>query len=307
MKTVASFEQRNGFQQAIVFLAVVAVLLMSVATTSAETTWPHTVLSQDGTPISYEVHGAGDPTLVFVHGWSCDARYWRYQVPYFSQDHQVVVIDLGGHGHSGLDRERYTMEAFGQDVEAVVRTVGAEQLILIGHSMGGPVIANAARLMPQRVVGLVGVDTYQNVEQEMNREAMEEWLDPFRTDYREATGQFVARMFVPETDEKLRNWVIADMSAAPPRVALSAMEQMLTDYLTGAAAATFDGLEIPVVTINADLWPTDIEANRRHMHSFDVIIMEGTDHFLHMARSDTFNRKLELVIRKFARVAERDD
>jgi hypothetical protein len=56
----------------------------------AQTAWPHIVLSGDGTPISYEVHGAGEPTLVFVHGKSCDARYWRAQAPYFSRKHRVA-------------------------------------------------------------------------------------------------------------------------------------------------------------------------------------------------------------------------
>ena len=32
------------------------------------------VASADGTPIAYEVHGDGEPTLILVHGWSCDAR-----------------------------------------------------------------------------------------------------------------------------------------------------------------------------------------------------------------------------------------
>ena len=41
--------------------------------------------SKDGTPISYEIYGNGEPTLVFVHGWSCDARYWRAQLPHFSK------------------------------------------------------------------------------------------------------------------------------------------------------------------------------------------------------------------------------
>ena len=63
--------------------------------------------SADGTPIAYEVRGAGEPTLVFVHGWSCDARYWREQVPEFAKRHKVVTLDLAGHGHSGAGRWRW--------------------------------------------------------------------------------------------------------------------------------------------------------------------------------------------------------
>ena len=74
--------------------------------------WPKVVPSQDGTPISYEASGAKEPTLVFVHGWSCDARYRRAQAAYFSKRHRVVTLDLAAHGHSGMGRSRYTMEFF---------------------------------------------------------------------------------------------------------------------------------------------------------------------------------------------------
>jgi pimeloyl-ACP methyl ester carboxylesterase len=90
--------------------------------------------SPDGEPIAYSVKGKGDITLVFVHGWSCDSRYWREQVPFFAKNYRVVTVDLAGHGHSGLGREIYTMQAFGNDVKAVVEKVGAKRVILIGSA-----------------------------------------------------------------------------------------------------------------------------------------------------------------------------
>lgn len=279
----------------IVFQFVAGLVLLAGAA-QADSDWPRVVHSEDGTPISYEVHGSGEPTLVFVHGWSCDLRYWRTQVPHFSRNHQVVTVDLAGHGQSGLQRESYSTAAFGEDVRAVIEAVGSDDVVLIGHSMGGPVIAQTARLLPDRVRGLIGVDTFLNLGQEMTQEGLEEWLAPLKSDFRKGTSEFVAGMFVPETDEDLRDWVISDMSAAPPNVALSAMELMLDDGMTGEARKVFDGLDIPVVAINADLWPTDAEANRSYMHSFDAVIMEGTDHFLHMAQPEQFNAHLAEVI-----------
>ncbi len=272
------------------------VVLLSSGMASADLQWPRVVESADGVPISYEVAGQGEPTLLFIHGWSCDARYWRAQVPHFSSDHQVVSIDLAGHGHSGLEREDYTMSAFAQDVKAVVEALETEQVILVGHSMGGPVSVAAAKLMPERVVGIIGVDTFQNVGQEMGQEEVDAWMAPLREDFRHGSRQFVSDMFIDRTDASLRDWVIADMSAAPPDVALSAMNNMLSDATSGDALAAFSGLELPIVAINADIWPTDIEANRQHQPRFDAVIIENTDHFLHMAEPEPFNRELEQVI-----------
>ncbi|MDD5747156.1 MAG: alpha/beta hydrolase, partial [Candidatus Omnitrophica bacterium] len=123
-----------------------------------------TATSADGTAINYYEHGQKGPVLVFVHGWSCDASYWKEQVEYFKHKYHMVLTDLAGHGRSGSERENYTIEAYGQDVKAVVESIGAEKVILIGHSMGALVIAHAARLMPEKVIGLIAVDDLQNVE-----------------------------------------------------------------------------------------------------------------------------------------------
>ncbi|MCM8922155.1 MAG: alpha/beta hydrolase, partial [Candidatus Thiodiazotropha sp.] len=70
------------------------------------------------------------------------------------------------------------MRAFGEDVRAVVEATESEQVILIGHSMGGAVIAEAAHLMPKRVKGLIGVDTLGNVEYPMTAEEYEQMAAP---------------------------------------------------------------------------------------------------------------------------------
>ena len=97
-------------------------------------------ISFDGIPISYRVHGNGSPALIFIHGWSCDQSYWDKQVPYFARKYKVVKIDLVGHGDSGLGRKNWTIIAFAEDVAAVVNKLDLDQCVLVGHSMGGPVI-----------------------------------------------------------------------------------------------------------------------------------------------------------------------
>jgi hypothetical protein len=91
------------------------------------------------------------------------------------------------------------------------------------------------------------------------------------------------------------------MSAAPPAVALSAMSNLMSQYITREAAKIFDELRIPVITVNGDMWPVNYEANRRHMVSFDAIVLKGADHFLMLNRPEQFNRALEKAISKILR------
>lgn len=282
------------------FLALVLLLLWGSGQ-PAEAGWPQVTRSQDNTPISYEVSGSGEPTLVFVHGWSCDARYWRYQVDQFAKKYRVVVLDLAGHGHSGMERATYSMRAFGEDVQAVVAAVTKGKVILIGHSMGGSVIAEAARLLPEQVIGLIGVDTLDNIETPLTREMMEQMMAPFIDNFALETRQFVGNMLRPETDHGVRSWILADMASAPPAVAMSAFEEMMDQYITGEAAQIFEQIHVPVICVNGDLWPIDFAANRRHMLSFDAIVIPKADHFLMLDKPYVFNQALEQAIHRIMR------
>src|SRR6185295_6741260 len=105
-------------------------LLLAAASAVAST-----VPSADGVPIRYETSGSGSPAVVFVHGWSCDRRYWDAQVRHFARKHQVVSVDLAGHGESGRERSQWSIPAFAADVKAVADALHLERMVLVGHSM----------------------------------------------------------------------------------------------------------------------------------------------------------------------------
>jgi pimeloyl-ACP methyl ester carboxylesterase len=115
-------------------------------------------------------------------------------------------------------------------------------------------------------------------------------------DFQTGSRQFVGGMISPQTDLELREWILSDMAAAPPSVALSAMTEMMTQYITGEAGKVFEQIRIPVVTVNGDMWPINYEANRRHMLSYDAIVLKKADHFLMMDRPEEFNSALEKAI-----------
>ena len=248
--------------------------------------------SADGIPIRYEVRGAGAPAMVFVHGWSCDRGYWKSQLEHFAKKYRVVAIDLAGHGESGLGRKAWTMPAFGDDVVAVVEQLGLEQVVLIGHSMGGDVIVPAARRMPARVRGLVWVDTYRTLGSPRTRDEVDKFLAPLRADFVTTTRQLVRSMFRPGSDTALVERVAADMSAAPPQVALGAVEEAIT--FDRAIMEHLPAVKAPVVALNADHQPTDVEALQ--LHGVETVVMSGVGHFLMMEDPERFNRILEDVV-----------
>ncbi|MCG8533345.1 MAG: alpha/beta hydrolase [Desulfovibrionales bacterium] len=236
--------------------------------------------------------------MVLIHGWNCNGRYWKFQIPYLSTRHRVIVLDLAGHGRSGMGRREYTMESFGQDVLAVVRAVGPPRVILVGHSMGGSVAAEAARLMPERVEGIIGIDTLENVEAPMTITARDEMLAPLKADFPSGCRSFVQAMISPNTDSEMAQWIMDDISSAPPWVAVNSITHYFNQYIDGSAARVFDDLSIPVVVVRGDRWPVDYEANRRRMAFFDTITIRGADHFLMLTRPEECNHALKKAIKK---------
>jgi pimeloyl-ACP methyl ester carboxylesterase len=164
--------------------------------------------SRDGIPLAFEVHGAGTPTLVLVHGWSCDRSYWSRQLRPLAARYQTMAVDLAGHGKSGAGRQAWTMAAFGEDVVAVAEQLDLGELVLVGHSMGGDVIVEAALRLGERVAGLVWVDTYGTLGEPPTDEEVEAFVAPFREDFATATRALVRRLFRRRRDRNSapRRW-----------------------------------------------------------------------------------------------------
>ena len=245
-------------------------------------------ISSDGVEISYDKQGKGKPALVFVHGWCCDKSYWKFQVSHFSKQHEVITIDLAGHGESGLNRQNWTIETFGNDVVAVIEKLDLDQVILIGHSMGGPINIETAQQIPKRVIGLVGVDTYHNFEDLYTPEQVDGFLSSFKTDFVETSSNFVRSMFPPKADSTLVKQIVTDMSSAPPEVAISALQGLFTYNQEEALKE----VQIPIYCINSDRYSTNVEVGQRHALSFELKLMPGIGHFVMMEDPEKFNQLL---------------
>jgi len=247
-------------------------------------------LAADHSAIRYRVYGSGEPTLVLIHGWSCNSGYWDSQLDALAQKHRVVTLDLAGHGKSDARRRKdWSMENFGADVAAVVDAVGSSRVILVGHSMGGAVALEAARRLPGKVAGIVGIDTLRDIAHPFPKETTEPLLRAMREDFAKATSDFVDRnFFIERTDPVIRRWIVKDVASASPKVAIPALESLLTlDY-----GPILRELDVPVVAINADQPPTDEAAIRRIEPRFRVVTVTEAGHFLMMEKPALVNRML---------------
>lgn len=271
-------------------LIVLVLLALVLAGCSGED--ENQIRSFDGVKISYDVQGEGQPALVFVHGWSCSREYWKEQVAHFAKKHKVVTIDLAGHGQSGLSRKDYAIEAFGKDVAAVAEKLNLNRIILVGHSIGGLVVVEAARQMPGRVACLVGADEFHDIEKGFTEEDVKGLIAMIEPDFVKGTQSFVRGMFPPGADPELVDWVADRMSSADPKIGINIFKNLSNYDLKGAVGQ----IEVPLYSISSDLWPMNLEGNKKYVKSFKLKIMKGTGHFVMLEDPEKFNRLLQEVI-----------
>jgi pimeloyl-ACP methyl ester carboxylesterase len=254
------------------------------------------VSSADGVPIHFTDQGKGEPALVFVHCWSCDRHLWDNQVPVFAKRHRVVTLDLAGHGDSGRGRRDWSIPAFGEDVKAVVEKLGLKQVVLVGSSMGGPVSLEAARLMPGRIVGIVPVDTLQNVSERVPPEQVAGMIKLLEADYKGTTTQFMnQRLFAAGTPAAVKERMLAGALSVPPEVAVPSIRAVLT-YDPQPA---FGEMKVPVRAINSDLNPTNVDGNQKVLPGFQAVIMKGVGHYPMLENPARFNELLAGILRDF--------
>jgi pimeloyl-ACP methyl ester carboxylesterase len=70
----------------------------------------------------------------------------------------LIAVDLVGHGKSDKPHVRYTMEVFARSIDSVLTDAKIKRAVLVGHSMGTPVVRQFLRLFPEKTAGLVIVD-----------------------------------------------------------------------------------------------------------------------------------------------------
>lgn len=282
---------------------MITMLLAMVLSAGAALAGDGFVVTADSVRIHYTDQGAGEPALVFVHGWSCDGTYWGAQVPEFAKTHRVVTVDLAGHGQSSANRVTYTMDLFGDDVVTVLKALDLKGVILVGHSMGGAVIVEAALAAPDRVAGLVGVENFQNINLLLPESAIVNFMMPFRANFHDSVEEWVAGMFAGGPGTELARAVAADMASAPEDVALGAMTEMMSWY-GSEPIKRMKKLTVPLMSINVDIPGTDVEALKSIIPGYECRVMEGHGHFLMREDPEGFNKVLAETLAAMAALNE---
>ena len=241
--------------------------------------------SLDGMSIYSTSAGSGKATVLLVHGWTCDSSSWDAQVPVLAKRYRVITVDLPGHGRSEAPRDgKFSMDVFARAVEAVRAEAHVEKIVLVGHSMGAPVIRQYARLYPKHVAGLVAVDGPLDLRGFADGFKPPSVGGPEGLKVREG---MIRGMFTPQTSPELQQRILAMMLKAPEATAVGAMSTIFDPALR-----TNDVTLVPAMTIwagtNTQL--PNVEEVKKVLPHYSQTQVAGTGHFVMMEKPDEFNQ-----------------
>lgn len=249
--------------------------------------WSLTAATVDGIQIHSSATGRGPKTVILVHGWTCDETTWSEQVPVLSKKYRVLTLDLPGHGKSDSPADgKLSMDLFARAVEAVRAEAKANHVVLVGHSMGTPVIVQYARLYPKNVAAMVFVDGLVTLGN--GRGPAPDPSQMSGAAGRQNRETMIRGMFSASTTPANQTKIL-DMMLAPPE-----------STAVGAMNATFDPtiwkgdiFTMPILGIYADKSGLNNPAYmKEHFPKLEYHEVAGSGHFVMLDKPQEFNTLL---------------
>jgi pimeloyl-ACP methyl ester carboxylesterase len=175
---------------------------------------------RDGVSLYFDQEGRGEPELLFVPGWCCDASVYAPQVEHFRTSHAVTIVELRGCGRSDGPANGYDIPSLADDVAHVCAHAEIRKPVVIGHSLGGMIAVELAARHPGLPSAVIADDPGP--------------IDPLPGSARifegfaalmaGPTGEAVRRAWVedgigPTADDAVRRSVVETMCAVPLHIA----------------------------------------------------------------------------------------
>ncbi len=180
---------------------------------------------------------ASRPTVLLLHGWtaSCDTQFFTAYGA-LAEEYSVIGVDHRGHGRGMRPNRAFSLEDCADDAAAVVRALGAEKVVTVGYSMGGPVSFLVQRRHPELVSGMVFQATameWSGTARERTRWKVSRAVSPlFRRLVTPRTLRIVVRRALPRGHElsAYAPWLVGEIRRNDPWMVSEA----------GRAISTFD-------------------------------------------------------------------
>lgn len=233
----------------------------------------------NGVELYYAIYGKGRP-VIFLHPGLGNSDYWANQVGPLSQDYQVIVVDLRGHGRSSGSDQPLTYELMASDIVRLIKTLNVEQPAIVGWGDGAVVGLEMAMRYPKRISKLVAFGlTYDVSGQQPGVDQNQTFIDYVHK------AMADRQRLSPQPGADATFDQLEALWAAAPRYTPADLAKV--DTPTALIAAEYDE------------WVTlaHMEEAARLLPNSQIAVLRRTSHFAPWQAPKAFNDTLKLVLR----------
>jgi pimeloyl-ACP methyl ester carboxylesterase len=156
----------------------------------------------DGITLQVDDRGTGFPVLL-IHGFPLDRTLWRHQMKDL-HGYRLIAPDLRGMGATEAPGGSWTMGSYAGDLVALLDRLGVERAVVVGLSMGGYIAFELIRHWPERVAGLVLMDTRPEADSEEARAGRDRMIADVRVRGAAAVADVMMPRLVGATTAAIR-------------------------------------------------------------------------------------------------------
>lgn len=157
-------------------------------------------------PLHYRVQGHG-PWVILLHGFLESIEIWNDLSLELSSSFSLLMVDLPGHGRSGLNGEEQPLPLMGAAVRALMSQLNITDFILCGHSMGGYVSLEIARELPSQTKGLILLHSHAAPDDDTAKENRLRTINIVRSNHSNFIHSFIPDLFAEVNKDRLSDQI----------------------------------------------------------------------------------------------------
>lgn len=243
--------------------------------------------------------------LVLVHGAGSSSVIWIDVLRRIAPGRRVIAPDLPGHGQSDPWHDTPTLEGYRDAVGTVCANLGVRRAVLVGHSMGGAVALACALAWPERVAGLVLVNSAARLDVSDELLALLERSLPGADGTESPGARWIDRMpaelgdlsFSPATHREVRERWQAVLYAAARQTVLADFQACRGLDLLGRLG----GLKLPTLILGGEddllVPPSLLRETAAALPGSSLCLIPQTGHLTHLEQPEAFFGRLTSFLR----------
>ena len=242
--------------------------------------------------------GSGTP-LVFVHGFLGSTDMWSPQIEYFKEYYRILTPALPGFGKSKTLKSCDTIECMAKAILKSLEKKKVERFYLLGHSMGGMIVQEIAKLAGKKILKLICYGTGPSGNIPGRFETIDQSRKNLKINGLESTAYRIAKTWFIE-EEKSKYFYLCD--EAGKQTTMEATDNGLIAMKNWNGVENLKNIKNETLIIWGDQDRAynlnQVKTLNDNIPNSDLVIIKGCSHNVHLEKPDEFNKTVSDFLKK---------